>query len=632
MDGWSIEFEANESGTAVGLNDPGIETYLSEPCGSVARECGQNSLDAAEGETVEVKFDSIEVPIQEIPCLDYFKDTIQSCLDKSKQKGIEKAVDFFENAKSLLNELKLWTLCISDFNTTGLKGPCEEGSPFHSLVKAIGESVKINEASGGSFGIGKFAVYANSDLRTVIYSTKYKNEEHEECILAQGRSILISHTGRDGRELRPDGYWGKNKYAPIDEIEKLPVWMKRNEIGTSVFALGFRFENDWKHSIASTLIINFLVAIHNNKIRFGIEHDKIVIDSQGLYKLLHDAKIEEVVEENNQKEDLQQAKCLYECITSEESIDTIIDIKGLGKVAVKVLVKEGLPQKVWIFRNGMKITDSLKDFGDSFARFPMYKDFIALVEPVDSEASSLFKRLESPRHDNLSPRIMDQEKNKEAKRVMSKLAKNIRNLIKSEAWTEPEDSEDLDELAEFFDDSKDHDSLSDPTLDDDPERPNVHTIKPKKSTNKQDIEAESEPGEAEGGGSGESDGSGGDAGGMGPSSGSGEGGTGVKPVGVCRLSNIRNVTNQNNKSMVRTLWFTPSETADLELSLQAIGIDRNIQLSIAESSLGDVVNGNVRLSVDSGQRVKLKVRIDDDQGGPINLFGSVVARGDSDAD
>ena len=64
-----------------------------------------------------------------------------------------------------------YLLRVSDFNTIGLKGVnSRSSSPWTNLVKAQGVSDKAS-TDGGSFGIGKNAAYACSDLRTIIYST-----------------------------------------------------------------------------------------------------------------------------------------------------------------------------------------------------------------------------------------------------------------------------------------------------------------------------------------------------------------------------------------------------------------------------------------------------------------------------
>lgn len=59
-------------------------------------------------------------------------------------------------------------LCIADSNTKGLTGPAEAGKPFHSLLKDAGVSNKDAADSGGSFGIGKNAAFAVSELQAVF--------------------------------------------------------------------------------------------------------------------------------------------------------------------------------------------------------------------------------------------------------------------------------------------------------------------------------------------------------------------------------------------------------------------------------------------------------------------------------
>jgi len=60
--GWN--FPVNDDGQENGLNDPGIETFKDNPLSSLARECLQNSADAADssGKPVEVHFQRLEIP------------------------------------------------------------------------------------------------------------------------------------------------------------------------------------------------------------------------------------------------------------------------------------------------------------------------------------------------------------------------------------------------------------------------------------------------------------------------------------------------------------------------------------------------------------------------------------------
>ena len=68
-------------------------------------------------------------------------------------------------------------LRISDHLTSGLTGSRELiNTNWTNLIKSSGVSDKKG-ASGGSFGIGKFATFACSDYASVFYSTYDINEE-----------------------------------------------------------------------------------------------------------------------------------------------------------------------------------------------------------------------------------------------------------------------------------------------------------------------------------------------------------------------------------------------------------------------------------------------------------------------
>lgn len=103
---------------------------------------------------------------------------------------------------------------ISDFNTTGLLGSAEEyNSPWTNLTKSSGASDKVG-SQGGSFGIGKFAPFACSDLRTVFYSTKDKDGEKA----SQGVARLTSFKKSDEDTAQGIGFYGEpSKNNPMKE-------------------------------------------------------------------------------------------------------------------------------------------------------------------------------------------------------------------------------------------------------------------------------------------------------------------------------------------------------------------------------------------------------------------------------
>jgi hypothetical protein len=59
-----LKFLPNDADELEGLGDAGIETYKDNPYASIARECGQNSNDAAVKRPVAVSYDLGSGPIK----------------------------------------------------------------------------------------------------------------------------------------------------------------------------------------------------------------------------------------------------------------------------------------------------------------------------------------------------------------------------------------------------------------------------------------------------------------------------------------------------------------------------------------------------------------------------------------
>ncbi len=177
----------------------------------------------------------------DFPSIDQFRWTARLCLKKATRPKNEKEKGFFEQAVRALESPEIKILRISDFNTTGVTGPCEEGYPFHALAKSDGVSAKEDLSSGGSFGIGKNAAFALSDIQTAFISTRYKDRVGTEHVLCMGKTLFISHTSEDGKERRRKGYWGKIAgYMPLDNPSEIPSWLLRGTQGTSIFSICMR--------------------------------------------------------------------------------------------------------------------------------------------------------------------------------------------------------------------------------------------------------------------------------------------------------------------------------------------------------------------------------------------------------
>lgn len=627
-----LEFLNNEADEEEGLGHAGIETFKSSPFAGVARECGQNSADARSGaDTVRITFDLIEVPTEEFPEIGAYRKIVQACQKKSELTGGEKELDFFSQAAKTINAGTLKILRISDFNTKGLIGPAKPGTPFHSLVKSYGVNVKDSDASLGSFGIGKNAVFALSDLQTVFYSTLYKCEETGDLkFLAQGKSILISHT-LEGRAKKATGYWGLPLgFQPIESQTSVPEWMRRNEVGTSLFAIGLREEEHWGYRIAASIIENFFCAIHRQEMEFSINDGEIIVNRETLAELFDDPRIQAGVDEAGDAEDFAFSKNLYMCLVSDAAEEEISHIPGFGDVSIRILLGENLPKRVGLIRNGMFITDSMEKFGEKFRRFAMYREFVALVEPKGEEESAFIKKLENPRHDGISAdRISDSVKRHEAIRLIKNVAKAIRDAIKGKAQPEAGSETTLDELGEFFGDVDKHDRIPDPNAEDTPETYtyNPVIVPPKKPIS---VTPKKPPVAGSDGGAGFApqdtrESTGGDNTGEGDDNGTGAGGEGNLGYKVpLSVTEFRNLTPLGGNAKTRRLIFTPNVTGVATIRIKATCISGGIEpLAVNKTGVGTVSSGGVVLELRAGERTQVDVELLENFSGPIELTGDV---------
>lgn len=621
-----FEFPINDADESEGLGDAGIETFRDAPYASCAREAGQNSRDARrEGadKPVRVTFDVLQVKPSDFPGHGRLTSALRSCLEHARD---EKEKDFFGNALQVCGKSAIPVLRIADYNTTGLVGPPDEANtPFNSLLKSKGVSKKDSDTSGGSFGIGKNASMAVSELQTVFYSTSYiKSDDGEKAFAAQGKVILVSHEGEDGKPRRATGYWGNpEKFRAVTEDSHLPDWLKRSDVGTSIFCMGFRESEYWAEWMVCSLVSNFFVAIHRGQMEFEVEARPI--NRNTLDKLLGSGEISQAVETTAHKADLEFAKDLYRCLTSGLAREELVTIAGLGEMRIRILIEKGMPSRVGFVRNGMLITDNLAHFGHPLARFPGARDFICLVEPADDEAGKLLKQLENPAHNSFSAeRLSEPSKRDSAKKAMSALGKKLRAMIKEQAGIQYEASSLIDELAHLFGEGGGFASAG-VGVEPDPERYTYRVVR-------QEPRRQNPPAGFDGKGGGNTGGnqkkktnsSGGGSGGGAGTKGDGDKGTQGQRQAIA-LAGVRNrgADESGNK---RSLFFTVDVSCAIELSVQATGINAPELLIVTGTSAGELEKGRIVLPVKGGERQHLDIAFDEPYDGPIEI--SAVKIGD----
>lgn len=612
----SLKFLSNEAGESEGLADAGIETFRDAPYASSAREAGQNARDAFESLPVRMTFNMRRIGAQELPAHAELVEAVTAALRDSTQ---DKEKEFFLNAVKVLRGDQIPVLEIADFNTKGLAGPPNTaGTPFHSLLKSSGVSVKESATAGGSFGIGKNASFAVSDLQMVLYSTLY-SMGGVEAFAAQGKVKLASHIGADGSLRRATGYWGiPENFAAVIDMGSVPEWMRRTEIGTSIFVVGFRESQDWAEHMTASLVTNFFAAVQREEMIFEVDSGRIAINRNTIEHLLARYDVQRAAEASGGREELQFAGQLLACLVSPNAQSIEIAVPGAGLFALRLLTMEGMPRRVGFVRNGMYITDNLKFFNEPLARFPGSREFVAVVEPANADAGELLKKLENPEHNNFSAeRLPSPQTRAAATTAMRTLARKLRQEIKQSTAVEKVDSVVLDELGQFFAAGGRHES-TDPRAPRDPE---THVYSPPRPA-----ETRRPPQQTVGGTSGGKAGSGrsagADRGAPGPVPGGGSGGAGRRgPSESVRLTDLRNTIQREAGAPAsrRTLRFTPDVSGKVQVRVLATGVNVPESLRVVATDRGEVTSEGFNVDVEAGQRTVVRVTFAEPYDGPIDV-------------
>lgn len=622
-----LQFLVDEASETEGFNHAGIETFRDSIYESLARECGQNSIDALLTEPVELEFRRMRVSRNEIPCIDELSSAIADCkrqLHPSPSQKREK--EAIATAEQIVAAPLIDVLVVADYNTTGLESESPTSGTFHSLVKAQGVSSKRDSSAGGSFGIGKFAAFAASGVRTVLYSTL----SHEgRSYLLQGKTILMSHrNSKQSQSVRSTGYIGLDRFEPQRSPQGLSSWFKRDRAGTSLFVLGFLVKENWMEKMQFAVVQNFFCAIHHGRLAVNIIDEtedpsrKVTVDLRTIERCFSDEKLKTVARSLGEEEAFEFASGLYLALTDSSAlVEMIDDIPALGRMSLRLLVREGLPKRVMIARNGMAITDSLAFFNDRLARFSGYKDFVCLVQPEEARGRELLRDMENPAHDALSSeRIADETRRNIAHKAMQSLAKRIRELIRKHAGTPAKEKTTLDEFAEFFPDANadSRDSSTGEELD--PERPTV-TQRPSRSRPREIAST----GEGEAGGSAREGGANGSrpkADGSGEFKGRGSGANG--PKGSEAGVQIRDLRNYMLTATRRRLFLSVDEQAEVTLRLQSSGVASETDVPLARATKGTVTSHGWVVTLEPGIRHEIEVELSEPYEGPILITASRV--------
>jgi hypothetical protein len=342
----SFYFPSNNGGEVKGISDSGMETFNGNTIKGLGREILQNSLDANKNyaEPAIVEFSLFEIPFSELPGSASLQDSFKRARQYWDKQKSKKAKTFFNQALNNTEGL-IPILRISDFNTTGLTGAkAEYNTPWINLTKSSGVSDKEN-GTMGSFGIGKFATFAASSLRTVFYNTVDKENE----VAFQGIARLTSFIDKNSETTQGAGYIGGELSKPEYANLSLDPNFQRNstETGTDIYVVGFKnVENSWKEEIISAVLDGFLYAIHAGNLIVKVGDTEINKNT-----------LPEIINEYSDYFS-EGANFYYKVLTSPNSKYYEKEYRNHGKIKLWILLDDEMNNKTAIIRGaGMKIKD-----------------------------------------------------------------------------------------------------------------------------------------------------------------------------------------------------------------------------------------------------------------------------------
>ena len=398
-------FAKNDGGRDSGFHDAGVETFKGNFDRYLARELIQNSLDARLDITkpVKVVFSLMEMKRDAVPDI----ENLRVAFDRSKEywRHDKKASLFFEKASEIARRETITMLRISDFNTSGVLGSdTDREKNWYNLIKSAGSSSK-GGGEGGSFGIGKNAPFAASNMRTVLYSTFNKDQEH----IFQGVAMLVSHTGVDGGTAQPVGYLGADGGRSIRKKADIPKPFIRNEFGTDITIIGFDASEHWRDELVYSVLDNFWLAIEFGHLEVLVGDEQI--NKQTLPKLLN---------KFSSDDGEFTAHLYYDAYTNPSHPTLNYELQSLK--AVNLYLKIGdtnLPKRIVMVRKtGMKIFEKA---------FRSIIPFCGVFVCSNDIGNQKLRDMEPPRHDVWDPDYPEKGANR---KIEHEYAAFIRGCVK----------------------------------------------------------------------------------------------------------------------------------------------------------------------------------------------------------
>ena len=404
----------------------------------VVRELIQNCLDAADkaGRAAEVRFVLTDVAAKDLPG---WAEYCQA-FDEAKQERDQRSTSASHDEKAIIRRIdglrdrkRIPVLLCAD-NGCGV-----DPQRMISLL-TVGNTDK-GDGGAGSFGLGHHAAFGASDLRYVLYGSRYAHDNAMRSI-SSGHAILATRTDGDGGILAPEGYWRRAGWSgwawsdgsefPSEVPSMLASHLPADTTGTVVAIAGFndfRRENDEpsaENQIMQVAAANFSAAI--NEERLTVE----VIDPKGGAHVTDRAALDETLAVIKDRKRASKAGQIagaqaHAAWMTQRDGNELMPLPGVKVTWRHLDAATGEQTQIHVFRKGMWIgsrVDRLlrRDFTGTWP-------FDAVVTLTDGDLEAVVRASEGPEHRGVDRKRLTRKQKRLLRRRLDRVAEALRETV-----------------------------------------------------------------------------------------------------------------------------------------------------------------------------------------------------------
>ena len=403
----------------------------------VVRELIQNCLDAADkaGRRAEVRFVLTDIAANDLPGWAQYCQVFREAKKERKQRRTSASHDertIIGRIGRLSDRKRIPVLLCAD-NGCGL-----DPQRMISLL-TVGNTDK-GEGGAGSFGLGHHAAFGASDLRYVLYGSRYANKNGMSTI-SSGHAILATRTNNKDEILAPEGYWRRAGWSgrawhdgsefPSEVPSMLATHLTEDTTGTVVAIAGFndfRRDNDdpsVEEQIMQVAAANFSAAIKEE--RLIVE----VIDSNGGRQVTDRATLNATLagiadRKWASKGQIAGAQAHAAWLTLRGGAE-LTPLPGVKVTWRSLDAARGEQTQVHVFRKGMWIDSRVdrllrRDFASTWP-------FDAVITLTDGELEELVRASEGPEHRGVDRKRLSNEQKRSLRQLLTQVAGALREAV-----------------------------------------------------------------------------------------------------------------------------------------------------------------------------------------------------------